>query len=142
MLVSEILVNDSSGLIDVQATLDAFKPLLVAARAKQEEKNNVIGTAVNAIFDTWKGQRVPMTQLVSYVTASLNVAPGKAYTEVATAVKSFVAANPSIYSSGKGFRGVGRIADLPVKALPAPKGKRGAKKADKASEQTAAPAAS
>jgi hypothetical protein len=140
MLVSELLVNDSNGLIDIQATLNSFRPLLVAARAEQEKRANSVATAIGAVFDQWKGTRIKIKDLVVYVIGKMN-APPDAMKQVDTDVRAFIAANSDIYNlipKGKGC-GVARICDIPVKALPAPKAKRASKKSTKPVETAVQP---
>jgi hypothetical protein len=131
MDLSDLIVFTATGTIDTDKSLAAFKVAFDAHNARHEQESAVLATAINAVFDTWKGQRIGMPQLTAYVIGNLNLSPDVAK-KIGVKVRDFIKANSSVYSSGKGLRGVARICDIPVKALKAPKTERASKKGAKA----------
>lgn len=136
MDLSTLIVMSAEGIINSAVSLANLKTAFDNHNEAQKAKNNAIGNAISQVFAQWKGSRIKIKDLVTYVIGKLNVSP-EAFKGVDVSVRAFVAANPEVYSvvkAGKGC-GVAVIADIPVKALPAPKKPR-AKKGDKPAEET------
>jgi hypothetical protein len=127
------IVCDSNGLVDVKATLANAETSLNTLRALHE---NVV-TRIDALFTKWHGFRITMPNLKNAVVASFELPPGtpeekEASHIIQNTIVSYIEANKdvgtgfslagevAIYNVAKGKGGgIGRVADLPVKMLPA-----------------------
>jgi hypothetical protein len=116
MDLNDYVVRGSSGSIDSGATVAKFEAELAAfVTGTAEEQGNISG-AVSAVFDENKGKRIAMPTLISLSLVKLN-AQVENFQALGEKVHTFVKANTETYSVAKGKGGgVGRIADLPVKA--------------------------
>lgn len=115
------LVRAANGGIDHEATCLKFAGDLLKYEAERETENAVVGDAVGAVFDQFKGARLNMPAVVSYSLTRLNVQPAN-YKTLADRVHSYIQdhAGPresgALFSIAKGKNGgVCRWADCPEK---------------------------
>jgi hypothetical protein len=69
--MDKFTVRDSSGAVDLVASAKAHSEALAAWVAQNETPADRISAAVNAVFDRFPGQRVPMPALVSLAVMEL-----------------------------------------------------------------------
>jgi hypothetical protein len=115
--VSEFVVRDSSGCVDVDATIENFSSQLGTFMVETEVETAGIAQAVNAVFDTHKGVNINTPALVSLSIQSLSiqkldVSPAN-YADMAEKIADYVRSNKATFlvSKGKGG-GVRRICDI------------------------------
>jgi hypothetical protein len=100
----------NAGLVDLEATLTAVAEAIQTHNAKHEGDLDAVADAVNAVFDTYKGQFVPMTMLTSIALTHLDVPTLEARAELTKRVKNYIDANPETFAVTKA-KGTSRIAD-------------------------------
>lgn len=65
----------SDGSADVSASTEAYAEALASWKASNEVATEVIETAVEAVFDSFPGQRLPMPALLSAAVLNLGTTP-------------------------------------------------------------------
>lgn len=89
IIISSYVVRSSNGSIDHEATLSKFAGDLLAYEAEQEQESSVIGGAVHALFDQFKGARLNVPYLTGEVLRRLNATPEN-YKTLTEKVQNFV----------------------------------------------------
>lgn len=120
--MDKFTVRGSSGSVDVVASANAYAKALTEWVAQNELSSETIETAVEAVFDRFPGQRLPMPALLSLSVAELGASPDQHKTLTAR-VHAYVtgqsADNTGRIDIGKGKGGgVSRLA-LPGEEVPA-----------------------
>ncbi len=87
--MDKFVVRDSSGAVDVSASAQAYAAALTKWVAENEVSSDRIAAAVNAVFDRFPGQRLPMPALLSLAVAELGVEPA-AHKAMTDRVHAFV----------------------------------------------------
>jgi hypothetical protein len=77
MKMDKFTVRDSSGAVDVVASAKAYADALTAWVAENELDPQTLTDAVNAVFDRFPGQKLPMPALVSLTVSDLGVQPAE-----------------------------------------------------------------
>jgi len=109
--IDEFAIQLSDGTIGVEATCQKFRLALLAHIAEQDKRDDEVSSAVNGVFDHYRGARINMPALVSAALTRMNVHPEN-YKTLEGAVLTHIRRNPNVFrvSKGKGG-GVSRIAD-------------------------------
>lgn len=122
-------VRGSDGSVDVAASALAYGNALSAWVAENEVDSETIESAIEAVFDRFPGQRLPMPSLLSYAVAELATTPDQHKTLTARChayVTGQCAKNTGRIDIGKGKGGgVLRLA-LPGQPVPARPAKKSA----------------
>lgn len=113
--MSEYVVRDTTGTVDIDATIEKFGTELQSYLDTAERESVDIGNAVHAVFDQHKGVNINMPALVSLSLQWLDVSPAN-YSDMSEKVADYVRSHKDAFlvSKGKGG-GVRRIADIPPK---------------------------
>jgi uncharacterized protein (UPF0335 family) len=75
MDISKILVRGADGLVDLDATVLAFRGTLEVYIAERETENALIAQAVHEVFDQYKGASINMPALLHYVLQKMDATP-------------------------------------------------------------------
>lgn len=73
--LSSFVVRGADGAVDIAATTDKFGIELTKFIAVNETEVAVIATAVNAVFDDYRGQTLTMPTLINYALTKLHANP-------------------------------------------------------------------
>jgi hypothetical protein len=106
-------VVTKNGLVDLESTLVAVRDAVVAWNETQAADLESVGTAVHAVFDTYKGSFINSKALGSFVSGILKPTSLEAMSAVGERTNDYVKANSG---EGGAFRivkakGVCRVAD-------------------------------
>lgn len=110
--MSEMVVRDDNGSVDVDGTIVAFKNELYSWVQEVEYETSLVGAAVNVVFDNHKGANINMPALTSMALNILGATPAN-YAHLSEMVGDYVRTSKAQFcvSKGKGG-GVKRIADM------------------------------
>lgn len=116
IVISSYAVRNVDGSVDHEATLEKFASDLFRFEELHDREQQVIGGAINAVFDEYQGARLNTPFLVGQVLKKLNAQPEnyKALSDrVVTFIRSNSQAEDSVFviSKGKGG-GIGRRSDV------------------------------
>lgn len=120
--MDKFTVRGTDGSVDVAASANAYAKALTGWVAQNELSSDTIETAIEAVFDRFPGQRLPMPALLSLTVAELGASPDQHKT-LTSRVHAYVtgqsADNTGRIDIGKGKGGgVSRLA-LPGEEVPA-----------------------
>lgn len=90
--LDKFIVRFSDGSFDLDSTLTALAPEVVAAVEKQDSEYADIAKAVHAVFDTFAGARLNTAAVVSFAMQHLEVTPATAG-DVTTKVQDYIKSN-------------------------------------------------
>lgn len=114
-------VRDESGVVDVVASAEKYAEALAAWTAENELSTEALDTAVNAVFDRYRGQNLHMPALLSMCAVEMGGDPS-AFKQVTKRLHAHIRgmAASGVLSITKGVGGgVCRVADKPAKEEPA-----------------------
>lgn len=115
--ITDSVVRHSDGSLDLEATLEALSPKVVALVEKLDSDSLDIGNAVHAVFDMFKGSRMNTNAVVSFALQNLQVTPESAG-ELTSKIQEFIKLNSgeqgsSLFSTKRGRNGgVARWSDV------------------------------
>jgi len=90
--LASFVVRFADGSFDLDGTMQALAPEVVAAVEKQDSEYADIAKAVHAVFDTFKSARLNTAAVVSFAMQHLEVTPATAG-DVATKVQDYIKSN-------------------------------------------------
>jgi len=107
--ITDSVVRHSDGSLDLEATLEALSPKVVALVEKLDCDTLDIAQAVHAVFDMFKGSRMNTNAVVSFALQHLSVTPESAG-ELTAKVQEFIKMNSgergsSLFSTKRGRSG-------------------------------------
>lgn len=107
--IANFIVRNSDGSLDLQGTLDALAPEVIAAVEKTDNQFADIANAVHAVFDQFKGIRLSTDSLVSFAMRNMEVSI-ETVSDTAGRIKDYVKANTgergvSLFSTKRGKGG-------------------------------------
>ena len=128
--LSEMVVRDETGCVDVEGTIATFRNDLYTWLQEVEYETALIAGAVKEVFDNHKGVRINMPALVSMTLNILGATPSN-YADLSEKVGAYVRTAKEVFlvSKGKGG-GVCRIADMSAEDLKKLADKRAAETAE------------
>lgn len=106
----------NGSMIDRDTSMNNFEDYLTNLVAEQEQEQEKIDVAVNALFDKNKGKRLPLDYVISQTLISMNAQPENhkaMYRKVNTYLHDNAGEDKAFnIGRGRGSGGVGRVADL------------------------------
>lgn len=75
--MDKFTVRDASGAVDVVASATAYAEALTVWVAEHETSAERVSAAVNAVFDRFPGQKLPMPALLSMAVVELGASPAE-----------------------------------------------------------------
>lgn len=110
--VSEMVVRDETGCVDIEATVASFRGELYTWMQEVEYTTALISQAVSSVFDAHKGACINMPALTSMALHILGATPTN-YADLSEKVGAYVRTSKSLFAVSKGKGGgVRRIADM------------------------------
>jgi hypothetical protein len=104
--LSSYVVRAEDGSIDLDATCTKFAGDLLKYQAERETEAEVVGAAVHAVFDQFKGARLNMPAVTSLALQKLNVQPEN-FKTLSERVQGYIRDHAGEQGSGSLF-GIGR----------------------------------
>jgi hypothetical protein len=117
MDLSKIVVR-KAGVVDVKASVAAFRLELDALITEEKTENSVFEEAAHTAFDKAPGTAIPMPALLGQITTAMNAVPAN-YTTLTERARKYIQNNAVgekstfVINKGKGG-GVRRRADIPA----------------------------
>ena len=110
--VSEMVVRDETGCVDIEGTVATFRGELYSWLQEVEYQTALIADAVSKVFDSHKGVCINMPALVSMTLNILGATPTN-YADLSEKVGAYVRTSKALFAVSKGKGGgVRRIADM------------------------------
>lgn len=106
-----------SGCVDLQASAKQYLAALTDWVAKNELPADTVNAALNAVFDRYPGQRIPMQMLISLTAQELGAGPSdhKMVAERVRATVKAQAANGQLSTALGAKGGTCRMAEVPAR---------------------------
>jgi hypothetical protein len=119
--IGSYVVRHTDGSVDLDATVDQFATDVQEYVNTVEADGKLCGTAVNAVFDQYKGTNISMPALSSLALHWIDGNVGKLepseYVPMSVKIHDYVVNHKDQYVVAKGKGGgVKRVSDIPVKA--------------------------
>src|SRR4051812_36863497 len=114
--ISDVVVRDPDGDLDMAETLEAFEAVVLAWEEENNANNETVLTAVNSVYEKNPGKPFSLQALTFEVMKELDASSDVLGT-IQGQVNSVIKSNPTVFETTRGKGGGTRkIADKPVVA--------------------------